>query len=280
MAQLYINFLRLALWLAILVVIFVPLEYFFAVQSHKRFRKDLGADLFYYFLNSLLPAAILSVPAAILGWTAQHALPDEFLDFTGNLPFWLRAFLAAVAGEVGYYWGHRWSHEVPFLWRFHSVHHSAEEVDFLVNTRGHPLDMVFGRTCSLIPIYVLGLGGPTSATGGSLIPILVTLGGTVWGFFIHANLKWNLGPFEWIVSTPKFHHWHHTKHGLIDHNYASTFPWLDRIFGTHNLPKEWPASYGIDAEMPPGVLDQLIYPLKREPAPEAVQPVQPTEENS
>jgi len=273
------NIFRLSVWLVILVVIFVPLEHFFAIKSHKPLRKGIAGDIFYYFLNSLLPAAILSVPAAILAWAAQQAVPDQVFDFMDSLPFWGRALLALLAGEVGYYWGHRWSHQIPFLWKFHSVHHAAEEVDFMINTHAHPLDMVFGRTCGLIPIYVLGLGGPTSATGGSMIPVLVTLVGTVWGFFIHANLKWNLGPLEWLIATPKFHHWHHTKTGLIDHNYASTLPWLDRIFGTHNLPKEWPESYGIEAKMPPGVLDQLLYPLKPEIKPTAEEPAHPTEES-
>ncbi|MEO7717173.1 MAG: sterol desaturase family protein [Capsulimonas sp.] len=275
MAQLLVillSLLRLSLWLAILVVIFAPLEYFFAVHSHKALRKGIGADLGYYFLNSLLPAAILSVPAAILGWSTHKILPGSLLEWTASLPFWTRALLGFVAGEVGYYWGHRWSHQIPFLWRFHSVHHSAEELDFLVNTRAHPLDMVFSRTCALVPMYVLGLGGPTSAAGGSTLPVLVTLVGTVWGFFIHANLKWSFGPLEWLVSTPKFHHWHHTKTGLIDHNYSSTLPWLDRIFGTHNLPKEWPESYGIDAVMPPAMIDQLLYPLGPPEAPALEKP--------
>ena len=270
MAQLLVillSLLRLSLWLAMLVVVFVPLEYFFAVHSHKTLRRGIGTDLCYYFLNSLLPAALLSIPAAILGWSVQHIVPGNFFALMTSLPFWARAVLGFVAGEVGYYWGHRWSHQIPFLWRFHSVHHSPEEIDFLINTRAHPLDMVFSRFCGIVPIYILGLGGPTSASGGSTLPVLVTLIGTVWGFFIHANLRWSFGPLEWLVSTPKFHHWHHTKTGLIDHNYSSTLPWLDRIFGTHNLPKEWPESYGIDAQMPPGLIDQLTYPLVPENAP-------------
>jgi sterol desaturase/sphingolipid hydroxylase (fatty acid hydroxylase superfamily) len=271
-----LSILRLSLWLAILVAVFVPLERLFAVHPHKTLRKGIGADLGYYFLNGLFAAAILSVPAALLGWSVRHIMPGSLLAFTTSLPFWAKAVVGMVTGEVGYYWGHRWSHQIPFLWRFHAIHHSAEEMDFLVNTRAHPLDMVFSRFCGLVPMYALGLAGPTSASGGTALPVLVALIGTTWGFFIHANLRWSFGPLEWLISTPKFHHWHHTKTGLIDHNYASTFPWLDRLFGTHNLPREWPESYGIDAVMPPALLDQLAYPLFPEDDPRAKQPADAT----
>jgi len=256
-----IGIFRLSVWLAILVMIFVPLERFFAVYSHKTLRKGIGVDLCYYFINSLLPAVLLSVPLALLGWSVRQVMPGSVFAFVASLPFWARALTGFVVGEVGYYWGHRWSHEIPFLWRFHAIHHSAEEVDFMVNTRAHPLDMVFGRFCGIVPMYALGLAGPTSAAGGSTLPIVVTLIGTVWGFFIHANLRWSFGPLEWLVSTPKFHHWHHTKTGAIDRNYASTLPWLDRLFGTYHLPQEWPEAYGIEAAMPPTLLGQLQYPL-------------------
>ena len=264
---LLLSIFRLAVWLAILVVIFVPLERFFAVHAHQTPRKGIGLDLCYYFISSLLPAALLSIPVALLTWSVRRIVPGSVFAFTAALPFWARVVSGLVAGEIGYYWGHRWSHECPFLWRFHAIHHSAEEVDFLVNTRAHPLDMVFSRFCGIAPMVILGLAGPSSASGGSALPVVVILIGTLWGFFIHANLRWRFGLLEWLVSTPKFHHWHHTKTGPINRNYASVFPWLDRLFGTHNLPNEWPESYGIEAELPPSLLDQLIYPLLPEDKP-------------
>lgn len=251
----------MAAWLAVLVVIFVPLEHFFAVQPHKPLRKQIGVDLCYYFLNSLLPALILSVPASLLGWATLHVLPVGLREYMGALPFWAKAFLGLLAGETGYYWGHRWSHQIPFLWRFHALHHSAEEMDFLVNTRAHPLDMVFSRFCGLVPMYALGLAGTGGALKGAALPIVVTLIGTSWSFFVHANLRWKFGPLEWLVSTPRFHHWHHTKTGPFNRNYSSTFPWLDRLFGTHHLPQDWPESYGLKSGFPADMLDQLCYPF-------------------
>ncbi len=256
---LILSLIRSSAWLAILVVIFVPLERFFAVQPHKTLRKGLGVDICYYFLNGLAPALILAFPAAILVRVVRHIEPPSIYAYAASLPFWAHAAAAMVVGEIGYYWGHRWSHELPFLWRFHSVHHSAEEIDFLVSTRAHPVDMVFTRFCGIVPMCALGLAGPT--TGGSGVPVFVLLIGTMWGFFVHGNVRWRFGPIEWLISTPMFHHWHHTKTGPIDHNYASMLPWLDRLFGTHILPKEWPKSYGISTPMPTSLLGELAYPF-------------------
>jgi sterol desaturase/sphingolipid hydroxylase (fatty acid hydroxylase superfamily) len=254
------DIVRLSLWLAALVVIFVPLERLFAARPQKVLRDGIGVDLAYYFLSSLSPALLLSVPVGLLAWAVHRTIPDDFLAATAEMPLGVRVLVGMVAGEVGYYWGHRLSHEIPFLWRFHSIHHSAEQIDFLVNTRAHPVDLVFGRFCGLVPIYVLGLGGPVG-TSGSLVPVIVTLIGTLWGFFIHANLSWRFGPLEWLISTPAFHHWHHTKTGPINRNYASTLPWLDRVFGTHHLPDALPEAYGIEATLPESLAGQLVYPL-------------------
>ena len=132
---LLVDILRLSLWLAILVAVFVPLERLFAVHSRKALRRGLATDLGYYFLSGLATSALLSLPVGLLAGLVHRTIPGGFLAAMAALPLWTRAALGLVAGEFGYYWGHRWSHEVPFLWRFHAIHHSAEEVDFLVNTR-------------------------------------------------------------------------------------------------------------------------------------------------
>ena len=104
----------------------------------------------------------------------------------------------------------------------------------------------------LVPVYLLGLAQP-AAESFDLVPLLLTVVVAIWGFYIHSNIKWRLGWFEWLVASPAFHHWHHTNDGpaVINKNYAPMLPWVDRIFGTLYLPKsEWPASYGIMEELP------------------------------
>jgi sterol desaturase/sphingolipid hydroxylase (fatty acid hydroxylase superfamily) len=254
------DFLRLLVWLFLLIVIFVPLERIFAVHPQKVFRKSFLPDLGYYFLSGLLPKMLLVLPMAFLGWTLHFLVPAGLQAQVAALPLGWRFVASLVVGEVGFYWGHRWSHEIPFLWRFHSIHHSAEEMDWLVNTRAHPVDMVFTRLCGFIPMYLVGLTQPVGRTL-DVVPLLVIVTGIAWGFFIHSNLKWRLGPLEWLVSTPAFHHWHHTFDEPLNRNFASMLPWVDRIFGTYYQPRHWPARYGTESPVPPTFTAQLLDPL-------------------
>jgi sterol desaturase/sphingolipid hydroxylase (fatty acid hydroxylase superfamily) len=140
------------------------------------------------------------------------------------------------------------SHQLPWLWQFHAVHHSPGHLYFLINTRAHPVDMVVTRLFGLTPLYLVGLAG--ASAGGSATPALVILSGTVWGFFLHSKLRLRLGPIEWIIATPAFHHWHHSCDDHISHNYAALLPLLDRAFGTLHLPRIWPAAYGLELATP------------------------------
>lgn len=254
---------KLCVWLVLLMVIFVPLERLCALHAQKIFRKAFLTDLTYFFLNGLLPKLLLIAPMTTIAWGLHRIMPGGLYAWAADIPLWIRFVGAMIIGELGAYWGHRWMHEIPLLWRFHSIHHSAEEIDWLVNTRAHPLDMVFTRLCGLIPIYVLGLAQP-AGNSVDVLPLLYALVGTIWSFFIHANVRWRFGWLEWLVSTPAFHHWHHTKDGpeYINKNYAAIFPWVDKLFGTFYLPKkQWPMKYGTDAPMASGLAGQLLQPF-------------------
>jgi sterol desaturase/sphingolipid hydroxylase (fatty acid hydroxylase superfamily) len=265
LAPLALSVARLCAWLVLLMLIFIPLERLFAVHRQRVFRKAFGSDVLYYFLSGLLPKLLLVLPLSAVAWAIHGSLPAGYYLWTASLPLWARFAASMVVGEIGAYWAHRWSHEVPMLWRFHAVHHSAEEVDWLVHTRAHPVDMFFTRLCALVPMYLLGLAQP-AGNQVDLAPYLVTVVGTVWGFFIHSNVKWRLGWLESMVSSPAFHHWHHTNDGpaYINKNYAPMLPFVDRCFGTLYLPKQsWPGKYGTDEPVASGMAGQLFEPLER-----------------
>lgn len=257
---LLVDVARLTVWLVLLTIIFVPLERWFALREAPGRRRILP-DLGLFFLNSLVPAALLGVPMAAVATAAATLTPAAYTAAVDSLPFALRLLLGLIVAEIGTYWAHRWMHISPFLWQFHAVHHAPRHVDWLINTRAHPFDIVFTRLCGLVPLYILGLGSTHGDSQSQMLPVYITLFGTVWAFFIHANIRWRLGPLEWLVATPAFHHWHHTNDEHRDHNFAALIPQIDRIFGTYYLPKHWPPCYGIDAELPASTMRQFLEPL-------------------
>ena len=248
------------LWLVLLTLVFVPIERLFTLRQRGLNRGQLAGDIAYYFLNSILPTILLSIPLGLVASLVSRATPQAYIEAINDLPLWLRIVAGLLIGDLGAYWAHRVTHRSNFLWRFHKVHHAPEHIDWLVNTRAHPVDIAFTRLCGLVPIYALSLASPATPEG-SLVPFIVSYAGVVWAFFIHANVRWRLGPLEWIVASPAFHHWHHTNDEHRDHNYAAMFPIYDRLFGTHHLPDHWPPCYGVDEPQPASMVGQLLRPL-------------------
>ena len=89
---------------------------------------------------------------------------------------------------------------------------------------------------------------------------------TVLAIGFHANVGWDWGPFRYVISSPRFHRWHHTseEEGL-DRNFAGLFPWLDLLFVTFHMPRERePQEFGIvGARVPTGLWSQLVWPWRR-----------------
>ncbi|MEO8614172.1 MAG: sterol desaturase family protein, partial [Luteolibacter sp.] len=182
-----IDVIRLTAWLVLLVAIFVPLERLFALHPAKIWRKQVGVDIGWYFINSLVPAMVIALPLAALARALQGFNPLGLYTAIAAWPVWLKLLSTFVVNDIGAYWGHRASHVFPFLWRFHSIHHSAEQMDWLVNTRAHPVDMVFTRLSGLVPVYLLGLADAAGQGIDQGVAIVVVIG-TTWSFFIHSNV--------------------------------------------------------------------------------------------
>lgn len=250
------EILRLSAWLLLLCAVFVPLERLVSVRRQAVFRAQYLTDLGYYALNSIFIGLVIGAPLVLMGAAVHQLIPRVVLDTIASWPAAVRLVLALLVGEIGFYWGHRMSHEIPLLWRFHSIHHSAEQIDFLTNTRGHPVDIVFTRMWGFIPVIALGLTGDSN-----MVTALVLVFGTLWGFFIHANVRWRFGFLEHVIATPFFHRWHHSDDRRRDGNYAAMFPFVDHLFGTYRSPDHWPTGYGIDAPMPASLAGQLLNPF-------------------
>ena len=267
MPPLLIDLFRLTVWLIILALLFAPLERIFMLRRAEA-RHSMLADLGYFYVNGILPALLIATPLALVSAGVRAVTPSGWTAAVASLPLWASIGIGLVIAEIGSYWAHRWCHQSPFLWRFHAIHHTPHHIDWLINSRAHPADIIFTRMCGLVPLYLLGFDGGGGERG--MVPVVITLIGTVWSFLVHANVRWRFGPLEQVIATPAFHHWHHTNDEFRDHNYAATLPVIDRLFGTFHLPNHWPDVYGIDEPVPATLYDEVFRPFgvrKRESTP-------------
>jgi lathosterol oxidase len=239
--------------------VFIPLERLFALRTEQPlFRRQWPVDLTYFFINSLL-IELLTVltltPALILfGWARVGWVSDT----VASMPLWLQVPVLLLVADFTQYWVHRAFHAVPFLWRFHAIHHSAEQMDWLAGSRLHLVDVIVTRGLTYVPIFVLGF-----SEAALMVYVFLVAGQAT---FIHANVRWEFRPLRRLVATPAFHHWHHSaEREAIDRNFAVHTPIWDLLFGTYYLPDRWPAAYGLaDRRGVPGRwLTQLIYPFRR-----------------
>jgi sterol desaturase/sphingolipid hydroxylase (fatty acid hydroxylase superfamily) len=251
------NPARLAISFVVLFAIFVPLEALFPLVRRQFWqRRGVGADVIHFFVSGAIrKSLVLFVLVVLVYWLGFLVWPPLQKTMTA-LPWWLQFLIANVVFDVGAYWGHRWAHTVPFLWRFHAVHHSSEQLDWMAASRVHPLDQTFIRVCGILPVYLLGF---TKETFGALIVFEGLL-----AIFIHANVKWRFGWLEWLVATPAFHHWHHANEdsATSNKNFSGLLPWVDWLFGTLHLPERFPTKYGINEPMPPGYAGQMAEPFR------------------
>ena len=237
--------------------VFVPIERLFArLPEQSIFRPGWRTDLTYFCVSSLLVQVltILTLKPAMVffNWAVIDAVQQWIRSWPGAVQFLGLLFVA----DLTQYWVHRTFHAVPWLWRFHAVHHSAEQMDWLAGSRLHLVDIAMTRGLTYVPIYILGFGE------GALFAYLVVV--SVQATFIHANVRFEFGPLKWVVATPQFHHWHHAaEREAIDKNFAVHLPVLDAVFGTMHLPGRWPRAYGIAGgpPVPPGYAGQFAWPF-------------------
>ncbi|MFN8025152.1 MAG: sterol desaturase family protein [Acidimicrobiia bacterium] len=229
---------RLIVALAVLFLLFVPLEKLFSSASRRCCGPTCSP------ISHTSPSTTSSSRSAA-SCSACCSLPFVWLRAFGlanALPFWVALVLAFAVGFLGNYVGHRLTHTVPFLWRFHAVHHSIEQMDWVASARLHPLDGAFNQACVVAPLFVLGYGGGAFAGAAAFLTLLA--------LFQHANVRLRFPGVRWVVNTPEWHHWHHSiDPEARDKNFG--LPVIDLLFGTAHLPTgRRPSGFGTHDPVP------------------------------
>jgi sterol desaturase/sphingolipid hydroxylase (fatty acid hydroxylase superfamily) len=110
-----------------------------------------------------------------------------------NQPSWLQIVEIIVVVDLEIYFVHRMFHSIPLLWRFHQIHHSSEELDWLATYRVHPVEQIAFKGISLAPIFALGFSD-------AAIAAFAVLNG--WqAILIHSNLSIGFGPLRWLIAS-------------------------------------------------------------------------------
>ena len=144
------------------------------------------------------------------------------------MPLWSQAILFLVAVGLHVYWLHRMFHGGAF-WKYHAIHHSSEDLDWISAARFHPVNLFLGTIAVDVILLMAGIA-EYHALGRTLHDLHSA--------FVHANLNWTLGPFKYVLATPVFHRWHHTSLEQGGNtNFAGTFPLWDILFGTFRMPE-------------------------------------------
>ncbi|MEO1518110.1 MAG: sterol desaturase family protein [Bacteroidota bacterium] len=146
--------------------------FFFALEiltpwrkEQARFRKDFWLDFFYMFFNFFLFSLIIYNAASDV---VVYAFNDLIRSVSGfdlqasnplrQAPLWLVLLIGFVVRDFVQWWTHRLLHRVPFLWSFHKVHHSVEQMGFAAHLRYHWMENIVYRTIEYLPLALLGIG--------------------------------------------------------------------------------------------------------------------------
>jgi len=240
-----------------LFIIVVPFERLFPRQKHQGFRRphldlDIGYAMAAPFLNIIALTVGIFVGIISLAW-----IPGLLIaPYVAMIPSQYKLIAGILLFDMTTYWAHRFYHEIPILWKFHSIHHSTEHMDWVSGFRAHPFD----GTLIVPAIFFLFAAGFSNEQVGVLAIFQI-----VFGLFLHANVRFRFKLFDRFIMTPEFHHWHHSNEAdAIWSNYSTFLPLWDMLFGTYFMPKgdRRPQIYGVDEIVPMTMAEQLKYPFE------------------
>ena len=261
------KLLGIAVGLWLLSGVFFTLETLRPARTQPRWRRDSKTDVAYFFftgvvtrpVGTLAAVVALVLSALVAGYQMRPGAVQAYIQertLMRELPVLVQLVVGLFLADFIGYWTHRGFHRFRTLWRFHAVHHSSEDLDWLSSARVHPVNAAISRFLLVLLLIPFGFDVKVLGTVGPLL--------TLYGLFLHANVRVPFGPLRYLVASPAFHRWHHSadERGM-GKNFAGLFPVLDLVFGTFHLPSEGPERFGVAGErLPDGLLRQMWYPFR------------------
>lgn len=208
-------------------------------KNQPLFRKDFWLDFFYMYFNFfLISLLILEAGSNVLVNLFRDIQLSLGFDLVGAVnvmawPVWVQLSVYFVLRDFIQWNTHRLLHAVPWLWNFHKVHHSVEQMGFAAHLRYHWMENVVYGVIQYLPLAMIGFN-----LEHAFVVFFIT---TLIGHWNHANFKMNIGPLKYVFNSPQMHIWHHA-HDLPDDrrkgvNFGLSLSIWDYLFGTVYMPK-------------------------------------------
>lgn len=209
-------------------------------KRQKVFRKGFWLDSFYIFFNFFL--------FSLIGYNALSnvgvALFHDFLELVGienlvavqvqHLPIWTQLLIMFLIADLIQWNVHRQLHKRSWLWEFHKVHHSVQEMGFAAQFRFHFIETIIYKTAQYFPLAMIGFGIEEF--------FVVHMFAVLIGHINHANLNWDYGKIGYILNNPRMHIWHHSKEFPTSYpsgvNFGLSLSLWDYLFKTAYVPKD------------------------------------------
>jgi sterol desaturase/sphingolipid hydroxylase (fatty acid hydroxylase superfamily) len=263
----YKNYL---IWLLAISAICLLLEWSMPWRKQQaRFRRDFWLDFFYMFFNfyifsALIYAGLSTVVVDAFNGFLMYAFGIENLvaGFVRSLPVWGILLLGFVVKDFVQWSTHVLLHRVPFLWEFHKVHHSVEEMGFAAHLRYHWMETIVYSMIQYLPLAFVGI----DLADFFLIHLFTLLV----GHLNHSNIYLPLGPLKYIFNNPQMHIWHHARDLPADRpngiNFGITLSVWDYLFGTARIPgdgRDIPLGFPGLEQFPKDFKGQVMHGFKR-----------------
>lgn len=259
MTEAYVKPLLIVLALAVLWVLESVIP---AVQGRRNRLRHDAANLTMGVLNGFLVAVLLAGTLQVTTVWAQTNQVGLLHWLHG--PVWAELMLAIVLFDLWQYGWHRLNHFWPLLWRFHSVHHTDEDLDASSAVRFHTGEILLSSILRLLVLPVIGMS-MTQLLVYELLALPVIL-------FHHSNVQVSEKLdriLRVLIVTPRIHRVHHSdrKHET-DSNYASLLACWDLLFGSRVMREDMDAvRFGLGARFHAtrwqGVKGMLVQPFQR-----------------
>lgn len=225
--------------------------------DYTKLDQPFAVDAAHFFLNYHLGYVLALGACAALGYWMRPHVPQPL--WPSDWPLALQIVLAAFLAEGVSYWQHRLFHRVPWLWRFHALHHRGDRLNLIRAGRFHFVDIGSAAFMTLAPLVVLG-------APETMLTWVASISGTL-GVLEHANMRLRTPAcIGWVVCTPALHRHHHSRTPReSNRNFGTLIMLFDVLFGTYESPRAGgPLAVGVEGDPAPrGFWNQVVSPFRR-----------------